>query len=65
MERRGWGGGGGGGGSGGSRNFKTGVRGPGAAELLGSGDCLNAPSHIPYVIAVRAKKKIHNVHIAR
>ena len=36
--------------SGGSRNFKTGGRGPGAVEFVGSGVCFDAPSHIPYVL---------------
>ena len=35
--------------SGGSRNFRTGVRGPVAIEFLGSGDCFDAPSYIPYI----------------
>ena len=52
-----------------SKNFKPGGgggggAGPGAVELVGSGDCFNVSSHIPYVIAVSAKNKIHTVHIA-
>ena len=35
---------------GGSRNCKTGGRDPGAEQLLGSGDCFVAPSHIMYRI---------------
>ena len=34
----------------GSRNFKTGGRGPGAVEFLGSGVCFDALSNIPYFI---------------
>ena len=38
--------------------------GPGAVEFLGSGDCFDAPSHIPNVFVVRVVNKIHIVNIA-
>ena len=48
---------------GGSRNFKTGGCGPGPIELLGSGDCFDAPSHILYVFVLSVENEIHIVNI--
>ena len=45
--------------SGGSRNFRTG----GAVEFFGSGNCFDAPSHIPYVFVVRVVTEKQIVHI--
>ena len=39
--------------SGGSMNFKTSGCGPSLVELLGPGDCFDAPSQIPYVFVAR------------
>ena len=44
-----------------------GISEPGRTVLfLGSGDCFDAPSHIPYVlkIVVKVENKIHIVHNA-
>ena len=37
---------------------------PSMVEFWGSGDCLDAPSHILYVFVVRVENKIHIKHIA-
>ena len=38
--------------------------GPGAVEFLGSGNCFDAPSNIPYVFVVKAENEIQIVYIA-
>ena len=38
--------------------------GPGAIELLGSGDCCVDPLHIPYIFVARVKKYIYMINIA-
>ena len=38
--------------------------GGGLAEFLGSGDCIDAPSHVPYVFVVRVESKINIVNFA-
>ena len=52
--------------SGGFRNCRTGGggRGPGAVEFLRSGDCFDAPSHIPYALLVKVENKINIENIA-
>ena len=46
------------------QEFHNQGHGPGAVEFLGSGDCFDAPSHIPNVFVVRVVNKIHIVNIA-
>ena len=47
---------------GGSRNFNTRERGPGAVEFLGSADCFDTPSSIPYVFVVRVGHLIYIIY---
>ena len=42
---------------------KPGGRGPGAVDILGSGDCFDAPSHIIYGFVVRVENEIHIINI--
>ena len=46
-----------------SRNLIIGRRGPDAAYFFRSGDCFDAPSHIPYDFVVREENKVHIVNI--
>ena len=46
------------------QEFHNRGRGPGAVEFMGSGDCFDWPSHIPYCVVVRLENNIHIVNIA-